>query len=217
MIKFFEKLLNLIYIQPCYFCKSSKEDTLLCSKCHDKIHFLPLRELRNENGVKIYSACLYDGIIKTLIRDFKYHNKKNLASIMAQLMSEYWQKLNIKDDFLLIPVPIHKSRLKQRKYNHMDIAVKEFSLLTNYKYNTDFLIRIKDTQNQYKLNRKERIENLRNAFDIDETKMPDLETPILITDDITSTGATLNEIIKLLKSKGYKNITAFTLSTPSFG
>ena len=41
MIKLLEKLLNLIYIQPCYFCKSSKEDKLLCSKCYSKIRFLP--------------------------------------------------------------------------------------------------------------------------------------------------------------------------------
>lgn len=214
MIKLLEKLLNLIYIQPCYFCKSSKEDKLLCSKCYSKIRFLPAGIVRTIAGVDIYSATIYDGIIKTLVKDLKYYKKKKLAIIQAQIMFEYWQQLNIKDEFVILPVPIHPHRLKERKYNHMDLVANEFSKLTGFDVNKNFLLRIKDTEKQFKLNKRERIQNIRNAFDIDKEVELSKEKNILVIDDITSTGITLEEIIKLLKKNGYKNIKALTLATP---
>ncbi len=214
MIKLLEKLLNLIYIQPCYFCKSPKEDKLLCSKCYAKIRFLPNAVIRQIEGCEIFSATIYDGIIKTLVKDLKYYKQKKLANVQAKLMFEYWQQLKINDEFIILPVPIHNHRLKERKYNHMDLVADEFSKLANYELNKNFLIRTKDTEKQFKLNKKERIKNIRNAFDINkEIEIPN-DANLLIIDDITSTGITLEEIIKLLKRNGYKNIKALTLATP---
>ncbi len=214
MIKFIEKLLNIIYVQPCYFCKTIKEDRLICSRCYGKIHFMPYGVFRKESECNIYVCTIYDEIIKKLIRDLKYHSQKKLAPVFAGIMANYWKKLNLSQDYLILPVPIHKHRKKERKYNHMDIVAKEFAKLVNYKINKDFLIRIKDTEKQYKLHKKERIENIRNAFDINKNIKLDKNTEILILDDITSTGITLKEIIKVLKNNGYKNITALTLATP---
>ena len=214
MIKFLEKLLNLIYIQPCYFCKSSKEDKLLCSKCHDKIRFLPAGVVRIIQNCDIYAATIYDGIIKTLIKDLKYYKKKKLAVVQAQIMYEYWQQLDIKEEFIILPVPIHKHRLKERKYNHMDLVAEEFAKLTNFEVNKNLLLRIKDTQKQFKLNKRERIQNIKNAFDINKKIEISKEANILIIDDITSTGITLEEIIKVLKNNGCKNIQALALATP---
>ena len=215
MIKIFEKLLNLIYIKVCYFCGSSKDDDLMCKKCRAKIHYLPQSVLKQIEEVNVYSCSLYDGIIKKLILAFKYNGKKQLASVMADLMYKYWSELGIsKNEYLILPVPIHKLRRKERKYNHMDLTAKEFSELSGYKFNLDFLIRIKDTKKQYNLNKREREQNIKGAFDINTDNMPDKATPLLIIDDITSTGITLQEIIKVLHKNGYKNITALTLATP---
>lgn len=215
MIKIFEKLLNLIYIKVCYFCGSSKDDDLMCKKCRSKIHYLPQSVLKQIREVNVYSCCIYDGLIRNLILDFKYKGKKQLASLMADLFYKYWKELNISNnEYLVLPVPIHNLRKKERKYNHMDIAVKEFCKLTNYKYNLDFIKRIKDTKKQYNLNKQERIKNIKDAFDINSENMPDKRAPLLILDDITSTGITLEEIIKVLHKNGYKNITAMTLATP---
>ena len=215
MIKLFEKLLNLIYIQPCYFCHSKKDDSLICQRCYNKIHFMPLTVFKEISGAKIYSCTLYDEIIKRIVRDIKYHNKKKLAPLQASIMFEYWKELNKEDEYLILPVPIHPNRKKERKYNHMDLVADEFVKLTNYKINKNFLFRIKDTQKQFNLKRQERIKNIRDAFDINKEEEIDKEMPILVIDDITSTGITLEEIIKVLRKNGYKNITALTLSTPN--
>lgn len=214
MIKIFEKLLDLIYIKYCYFCKSTKDDSLLCSKCYKKIRFMPYGVLRKEEGCNIYACTIYDGIVKDLIKALKYKRKKNLSAVMSRLMYEYWQNVKTDDKFLILPVPIHKTRLKERKYNHMDLTADSFSELTKYISDKKFLIRIKDTKKQYNLHKKEREKNLKDAFIINKNRKIDKNTPLLIIDDITSTGATFNEIIKLLKKEGYKNITALALATP---
>ena len=72
--------------------------------------------------------------------------------------------------------------------------------------------RIKDTKPQYKLTRTERLKNLAGAFEVDLTK--DLKKPVLILDDICTTGATFEEMIKTLKSKGITEIVCLASSSP---
>ena len=129
-------------------------------------------------------------------------------------MYEYWQELHKSSDFIVVPVPIHKNRLKERKYNHMDLVSDEFSVLTNYKVNKNLVLRIKDTQKQFNLKKTERIKNIKGAFIVNEVEDIEKTQKILIIDDITSTGITLEEVIKPLKKAGYKDITALTLATP---
>ncbi len=212
MINIFEKLLNLIYIQPCCFCGSAKHDTLICPDCLNKIHFLPSSVFRKISLCDVYVCTLYDGIIKSLVRDLKYRSQKKLAKVQAKIMFDYFKQLNLNKEFIIVPVPIHNNRLKERKYNHMDIVADEFSKLTKFKADKTLLIRVKDTQKQYNLKKSERILNLKDAFKIN--KNTDTDKNLLIIDDITSTGATLKEIIRTLQNGGYKNITALTLATP---
>lgn len=175
---------------------------------------MPPAVFREVSNCKIYACCLYDEIIKILIKDLKYKSQKKLAPLQAQIMYEYWQELNLKEEYLILPVPIHLHRKKERKYNHMDLVADEFAKLTGLKANKNFLIRIKDTQKQFKLHKQERIKNIKNAFDINPKELIEKDKKLLIIDDITSSGITLEEIIKVLKKNGYKNIMALTLATP---
>ena len=214
MLKLWEKFLSLIYSRYCHFCHSADEDKILCSKCYKKIHFLPPDIIKNINGCPVYSVAIYDGIIKTLIRDLKYHNKKYLAKTQAELMCAFWKQLNLKEKYIIIPVPIHKKRKKERKYNHMDIVADELSKLLDFDVDKNLIIRVKDTQNQYRLKKQERIKNIKNAFEINKDENMDKSAKILVIDDITSTGITLEEIIKVLKQANFNDITALTLATP---
>lgn len=216
MINILEKLLSLIYINECFFCSCQEDDSLICKNCHSKISFLPNSIYKTIGAKEVFVAVLYEGVAKELVKQLKYKGKKQLASVMADLMFEYWSKSEKSNtDFIILPVPIHKMRLKERKYNHMDLVAKEFSRLCSYEYKTNFLLRIKDTQKQYNLNRQERLKNIKNAFSLNPKINIEKSKPILIIDDITSTGTTLSEIIELLKQNGYENITSFAFSTPS--
>lgn len=213
MINFLKLLLDLIYKNKCYFCSRSMDNIIFCNKCYNSITFLPFKPVEKILCSEIYSSCFYEKNVKKLIRAVKYHNKKDLAFYQAKLMFEYWNNLqNKKEKYLVIPVPMHKNRLKTRKFNHMDLVGEEFCKLTGYQLNTTFIKRIKDTLPQYKLSKKERENNLKNAFKICENKSTNL--PILILDDITTTGSTIKEIIRELNKNGLTDITGFTTAIP---
>lgn len=216
MKKFFKSFIDLIYKKKCYFCFNSKYSLTMCPECYDKLQFCNFEVNRIIDGVDVYCAGVYTKELQKLIRGLKYHKQKDLAFYQAKFMYEYFQSIDaLKDkNFELIPVPLHKNRIKSRKYNHMELVCKEFSLLSGFKCNFNLIERIKDTKPQYKLSRAERLGNLQHAFTVNKDFVP--QNPVLIFDDICTTGATFEEIIKELKSSGINEITCFATSTPVY-
>lgn len=207
-------LLDLIYKKKCYVCKSSKYSLKICPDCYEKLEFYPLGANRIIEGVNIYIAGYYSKELQKIIRGLKYHKQRELAYYLAKFMYEYFLEVNNSNntEFCLVPVPLHKNRIKKRKYNHMELVCEEFSKLSGFETNFGLIKRIKDTKPQYKLSRKERLINLDGAFEIDSSQIPD--KPILILDDICTTGSTFEEMIKALRSAGVSNIVCFAASTP---
>ena len=207
-------LLDLIYKKKCYVCKSSKYSLKICPECYAKLEFYPLGANRIIEGVNIYIAGYYSKELQKIIRGLKYHKQRELAYYLAKFMYEYFLEVNNfnNTEFCLVPVPLHKNRIKKRKYNHMELVCEEFSKLSGFETNFGLIKRIKDTKPQYKLSRKERLINLDGAFEIDSSQIPD--KPVLILDDICTTGSTFEEMIKALRSAGVSNIVCFAASTP---
>lgn len=218
MLKILEQLLDLIYKKPCYFCKNDSENSRFCSTCFNKIKLLPCKPLTTINNVQIYCATSYKDNIVKMIRGVKYHNQKELAYFQAKLMYNYWTNLEIsKSKFVIIPVPISDKRKKERKYNHMSLVATEFAKLTGYSINETLIRRIKDTKPQYKLDKKERAKNLKGAFIAQKENFINLENQkLLIIDDVLTTGSTVNELIKILKSEKVNDITVFTTSCSEY-
>ena len=135
-------LLDLIYRNKCYFCGKSKESVKMCSKCFEELHYNDFRANRIVNGINIYSCGIYEKNLQKLIRGLKYHKQKELAFYLAKFMAQYFEKLNLNKTFQVIPVPLHKNRIKKRKYNHMELVAEEFCKLTDNKYNPNLIKRI---------------------------------------------------------------------------
>ncbi len=207
-------LLDLIYKKKCYVCKSSKYSLKICPDCYGKLEFYSLGANRIIEGVNIYVAGYYSKELQKIIRGLKYHKQRELAYYLAKFMYEYFLEVNNSNntEFCLVPVPLHKNRIKKRKYNHMELVCEEFSKLSGFETNFGLIKRIKDTKPQYKLSRKERLINLDGAFEVDSSLIPD--KPVLILDDICTTGSTFEEMIKALRSAGVSNIVCFAASTP---
>lgn len=213
MKSFFIGLLDWIYKKKCYFCKSSKESIKMCADCFDEMEHLPIQVNREISGAKIYCAGVYEQNLQKLIRGVKYHNQRELAYFQAKFMHDYWQKiLNKKDFYQVVPIPLFKTREKNRKYNHMALVAEEFCKLTGYEINLGLVERIKDTKPQYKLSKFERMENLSNAFKINKEKQQ--KGDILLIDDICTTGATFENIINDLRGSGINDIICFATTTP---
>ena len=214
MKKFLNSLLDLIYRKKCYFCSISKYSVKMCPECFDKLEFSDFEANRIILGVDIYCAGVYNKELQKLIRGLKYHKQKDLAYYQAKFMYNYFKNISILEnkDFEIVAVPLHEKRIKQRKYNHMELVCEEFSKLSGFECNFELIKRIKDTKPQYKLSKKQRLENLSKAFEVNKEKYSG--KTLLILDDICTTGSTFEEIIKELNNCNINNIVCFATSTP---
>ena len=212
MKNFLLGLLDWIYKKKCYFCGRSQECVKMCSDCYDTMEHLQVKVNRIVRKKNVYCAGIYNKNLQKLIRGLKYHNQKELAKYLAKFMYEYWQKIEDKNNFQVVPVPIFSKREQQRKYNHMKLVAEEFCKLSGCTLNTDLIIRIKDTKPQYKLKKLEREQNLSDAFKIKNENF--LPMKILLIDDICTTGSTFESMIKEFEKHNISDITCLAATTP---
>lgn len=184
----------------------------MCPDCYRELCFADIRANRIIDGIDIYSCGVYEKNLQKLIRGLKYHKQSELALYLGEFMYEYFEKLCLEKQFQVVPVPLHKNRIKKRKYNHMELVAEEFCRRSGSIPNFNLIKRVKDTKPQYKLSRKERMINLANAFEVNLEA--DMHLPVLLLDDICTTGATFEEMISVLKKNGITDITCLASSNP---
>lgn len=203
--------LDLIYNQKCIVCNCSKADNLLCKNCLKDVYYLSSFTQRFYKDIPIFCATNYKGTIKTLIQKLKFSHKKKASIPLAEILFNYFQKLNLKNDYIIIYPPSNYLKSAFRGYNHMNLIAKNFSKLTNFEINTKLIRKIKQTKPQYKA--KNRHNNIKGSFTINKKYINQLKNKnILLIDDITTSGATLEEIINCLLESNIKNITCLIIS-----
>lgn len=188
--------------KPIIYHSLEKQDISGCSSCFNKTFYFD----------KSISCIEYNNISKRLILDFKYKNKTYMSNYIANIMKEKLEIENIEFDCILY-VPLHKKRLKKRGFNQSKkIAIKLEKLINKPSY--DILIRKKYTKPLYNLSKEQRNKVLKNVFEI-KNEINLKNKNILLVDDIFTTGATVNEISKILKLEGVNKVYVITLLTRS--
>lgn len=207
----FPFILNLIYKQKCLICSCAKVDNLLCKTCAKDINYLSSFPHKIYKEIPIYSACLYDNVIKKLIHLLKFKHKKNASIVLSKVLFKYFQELKLTNDFIIVYPSSYIFKRFQRGFDHMYLIAKEFSNLTGFEFLKDGILKIKNTKPQYKA--RDRFKNIKNAYKINEKYINYLKDKnILLIDDITTSGATLEEILNLFLNLKIKNITCLTIS-----
>ena len=119
MKKFLDSFLDLIYRKKCYFCRNSKYSVKMCPKCYEKLEFSDFKTNRIIEGVDVFCAGIYTKELQKLIRGLKYHRQKDLAYFQAKFMFDYFKEIDFlqNKNFVLVPVPLHSKRIKNRKIN----------------------------------------------------------------------------------------------------
>ena len=142
---------------------------------------------------------------------FKYKNKRNWGRIFAgELAETYGEQIRLWKIDEIIPIPLHASKKRKRGFNQAEIIARELSRLTGIPCRTGALLRIRKTAPQKLVGGREREENLRGAFAVDRRWKP--QKNILLTDDIYTTGATVERAAKMLKKAGVQNVYFLTIS-----
>ncbi|MCX5669320.1 MAG: phosphoribosyltransferase family protein [Candidatus Omnitrophica bacterium] len=113
-------------------------------------------------------------------------------------------------DFL-VPIPLHKSRQREREFNQAEILSQEVAREFNKNVLTDVLIRVKPTKTQTELSFGERCQNVKKSFLVTKPELIK-DTNLLLIDDVLTTGATSNEAAKCLKSAGARKVLLLTLA-----
>lgn len=231
LYRLFTEFLHLIYKENCVSCGKtldmkrfsdcSKNDIPLCKSCLNSVEILSGFAHSKIEGVEIYSACFYDGIIKKLIHDLKFHHKLCVSRVLGYILSKFYTKileqnnsasqaLKNTENIVVVPIPTNKKNIQTRGYNNVFEIAKEFSSFVNLRVLENFLIKIKDTKPQFEMNAKTRKTNVEGCFGVNK-KCYNGEF-VLVIDDIITTGSTLKEAILALKKAGVKNIICLTLS-----
>jgi len=154
----------------------------------------------------------YEGSLREAIHRWKYEGKTYLTPLFASWMVEglnrYWEPHAFD---LVIPVPLHRQRLRERGFNQVLLLVKEISLRTGIPYRKTILQKKKPTIPQVTLSGLEREKGLRGAFHVIRGEEL-VEKSVLLVDDVYTTGATVNECSKMLRRGGAKRVDVLTLA-----
>ncbi len=158
----------------------------------------------------IRSAYLFTGVMRKAIHEFKYRGVFSLAPLLSHLLVEYLSSSGIRAD-VIVPVPLHRHRLKERGYDQAELLVRYLAGEANLFLGKDWLIRVRATPPQVKTaSAAERWQNMLGAF----TAGAGVErgSSVLLVDDVCTTGATLEACAIALREAGVVRVWGLTLA-----
>ena len=209
--------------KKCYFC--NKQWHFFCLECEKNIPRIPSicyvckqknpwftihEHCREYLDVGSLIVLFWYRDIKKLIKDSKYYAKKDILEDLGYYM---WQSLlrhinkNNPQDYIILSVPMNFWRKSKRWYNHADILTKHVSKSSGILYSTKVLKRVKNTLQQSKLTKNQRLSNLNWAFVVNpKIKHLLIGKHVIIVDDVVSTWVTFSEIVSIIDKTQVKSI-----------
>ena len=215
----FESFLSILYPRNCIHCQQClvKGECNLCTECLEK---LPVNEgigdfteLKHE----VYSSFLFrnqfyylkyykNGITQSILHQIKYTGNVKLAMDIGLWYGNLLVKEGFQNQFdILIPVPLNWKKLKIRGYNQSECIGRGLIKVLHCDMDPELLVRKINNPTQTHKTRAERIQNVRNIFQVNRN-IRDVSKRILLVDDVITTGATLESCAEVLIKAGFKDI-----------
>lgn len=232
-----EKILSAIFGESCYFC--GRLGQIICYSCLHKIktcnnsvcikcqrqtilgftHIYCQNESQNYLPSQLCVIYEYEGFVSEVVKKSKYNPKRfSLLKFLSKEGAKAAAKIGFDfRDFVVVPIPISKTREKERGFNQAEIiakaVAKEFGLVMD----NSILVRARETNKQSFLTKEERARNLLGAFEVKEKslgfmKVKNDKNKFLLVDDVCTTGSTLIAASLALYKAGAGDVRCFALS-----
>ncbi|SFZ85789.1 comF family protein [Devosia enhydra] len=233
-------VLDQLYPPVCLVCDAAIADPdAICAACFARLRpitrpFCPVLglpfevpmgpEARSAEAIahpppfdRARSAVLYNGIARGLVSRLKYGDRPEIARLCARLMAaagrEFWSEKP-----LLVPVPLHRGRLFARRFNQSAELAREVARITGLDCDHRLVIRRRPTRHQVGLSGDQRRRNLEGAFALAPDALRRLSgRPVVLIDDVITTGATVRTIARVLKRGGVERIDVLSFARVVIG
>jgi ComF family protein len=226
LTKFKGAALNLIFPQKCLGC--GEEGELLCRACQKNLvkiipPICPRCGRPQSSGILcpscvswqasidgIRSPLKFTGLTREVIHQLKYKNLRSLSGPLANLLKEYFTANPLPAE-VLVPVPLHPRRLKERGYNQSSLLARELASILNLPVIEGSLLRVKFISPQARTESvEERHRNVKDAFECRDSRLQNRQ--VLLIDDVSTSGATLDACAQALKTKGARSVWGLVLA-----
>lgn len=228
-------ILDQLLPPRCLSCGTSVQDTgLICSDCWKGLAFLQgpacdccgypfdfdafaeqslcgACQIKRPPYLRARAALRYDDGSRQMIISFKHGDRTEYAELFSQLMNQASHSLSL-TGVIVAPVPLHKKRLRRRRYNQAALMAKYFADKKSLAYAPDLIMRAKHTPPQ-EGNYGRRKRNVAGAFTVKEKYESQIKgRDILLIDDVYTTGATVSSCAAVLRRAGASSVQILTLA-----
>jgi ComF family protein len=218
--------LSLLFPDNCLSCSDSlnKGEKMLCSRCRYELpktnfHKEDMNDLNKKfwGRVDIRYALAYlkfhkGGMAQKILYQVKYQGKKDAAKMLGQWYGEELADYGFHEKFeMIVPVPLHKAKLRKRGYNQSDSLAEGLSEGLNINWSPSVLARVEEKTSQTSKSRIERWDNVKTIYQVHEPEAV-YGKKVLIVDDVMTTGATIESCAVEILGKGAKEVSVATLA-----
>jgi len=194
-------LAKALFPRKCFGCLSPGK--YFCRTCRAKI-FRTEREKLGEIDLVLSFSSYREPAVKNALRRLKYSSVRDLAEELAEIASESVMSHIGRKELLMTYIPMTEKRKRARGFNQAELLARKFAEKMEFEF-SPALLKARETKPQAEIkNREERFLNIKNAFSIAEgVSLPE---EIIVVDDIITTGATMREAARVLKSAGVQKV-----------
>ena len=226
---FFFPLLDFLFPPLCVLCNRPPLEYPLCERCRRALEVLrlkpplcrlcggPLEGYRCPRCARLGKVFLdrgasvfrYAGTAREAIEQLKYGRVTDLAPVLGEYLAQGLTQLPQAD--LLIPVPLHPARIRERGFSQTLLLAREVGKITGIPVDNRSLVRTRHTRSQMGLSREARLTNLRGAFRAQGSHLRGIR--VVLLDDVITTGSTMNECARALKKAGVQAVYGLSLAS----
>ncbi len=227
----FRGLLRSVYPPRCVLCDADGlGDRDLCAYCYRNLPWLgpacvqcalPLSDVQDDHlkcGRCLQKPPAFDQSLSLfsyrddaikLIHQLKFNQKLAYARLLGELLGEAIRTRSSSIPDCILPVPLHRTRLRQRGYNQSVELARPVASVLNVSLDVHSVVRVRNTNAQTGLDKTQRRKNLRGAFEI----APIISaTHVAIVDDVVTTMSTVNELARVLKQSGVERVDVWSIA-----